>query len=625
MASAPQERRELPLEDRILSWAVRELRLSELPPQEVLAQLVRPPRAAALFTALVERVRAGEHVSSARAASALRPRAGDDEARADEDLACARRAGREADALEEEVRGMQTRLAGLHAGKRRRARERRERGRFGKEVAGAMQGAYAEALRGLRGEMETAVGAVEGLKGDGGEGEGGVGGGEEGAAAEDVRDALGAVGEAALAEAGKGEGEDATERAVFLVEKLAARCDTVATVKALAAEAESETKFSECDVARAVSGVSLGRDHGKVGSEAEENGGVVEDGRSVFKELQMHQMEVFLEAEDAISAVREAEAVLYAAESSTSVSEASLYLARLAGETAALAEADRIERELRMSRTPAAAARDVEVERTRTISARANLAEASLTAQDRVLTRLVLERTRLLQAISVLQQSLHAILSQSVPRMCSSVSDGTILCDTEARKHVKRVAGLSLARDGLVKVGDVWRPASSFDVLREGDEEAVAASATGVHLDAAISYLLELNSKIDTSTALRDVLSAEAKQGALSARTLASRASIICETIERERARQDEDGGKRLSEAISLMEDCSRRLVPAAREEVRTWWTQPVRKAAPWATARGRNLTEWEIQVAERSSPAKSGTSSAQTEIASVHSTGAST
>jgi hypothetical protein len=602
---------ELPLADKLSAWAEEELRLPSPPSPAVLSELTKPPRAAALFNALVARARAPKHVAAARAAAALLPLAcdgvegGEDAGilRDEEEL---RHAQQEAVALEDEVAALRARVSsGTRAAGKRRMSAKADEGR---QAVRAIQAALAEALREEHRAIERARDAIASVQ----QAEATFGGGMDGAGA-----ATGAV-RAALADlettaqSRRGQDEAAAALAQSL-EAAAGECDIVHVLDALVIAAEEDLGRMELDergrtaaaeeksAQRCSLAAPRGRAAGAAGEHADS--GV----ESVLEELRLHQMDMFMEAEDAASTALEAEHEVAEAMRRTQSAGDEMFLAELAGEHAAIAEIDRLERELRMCRSREAAARDAEVERASALSARADAARATAAAHDELLARVARERRRLLQTFAKLESSLGDHLLRRLPETCAAAVAAAVSRQAAAQERVARAASLSFERDARVLVEGAWQPIDDLAVLAEEAGGAAAcataaAGADGITDDSAVRVLEELEQSVAVGTMHRDALLRELERDTLTANALESRAVLVGDALEREREAQDDELCPRLEAALDAMRDCNTRLVPAARNELRVWATQPVRDVAPWHRVKGRTLREWELQAVQLSS-----------------------
>lgn len=543
------------------AWASRELGLIPPPPAAVLLPLVSPPRAAALFRALVERARNPQSVVDARVREALRPKGGDD-------------AG-EVEAEEEKVRVLEEEVAALRA----RVMSKRRRRRKGPGEGAVMRAACAAVLKREAATVEGVLEEVDGIVLEE------VREGEEGVACA-VEGALQGV--RRVREDG-GDPEEA-ERAVGEVVGAFRERDVV---DALLRAAVKERRRVEAKVASQTE-----CDEGEGGSDG--------DDEVVLEEIRLRHMQAFMETEETIADARQLEGDASAAlrtDGSPPLSERIL-LARLAGEHAALAELDRLERDFRTCRSTKAVARDAEVQRVRSLRARVQAASDTVTAQNSALQRLVGECQRLVLVSTASKNALCDTLQDHIPFVCDELQCAAKARVSHSIERVRTVKGLDVERDAEVRVDGAWVPASKLGFLSGEDMqstqigELIVGNVCGV--DFAIADAGEIEQSAAQINVLNLALAAELERDLLTIRALETRAGLIGDEFLRERRAQEEVLCPELESATSKMKDCTDRLVPAAEKSIEVWWSQPVREAAPWHTVKGRTLKEWELQAVER-------------------------
>lgn len=556
------------LASSLSAWASRELGLIPPPPAAALIPLVSPPRAAALFRALVDRARNPQTVVDARVREALRPKGGDD-------------AG-EVEAGEEEVRVLEDEVAALRA--RVMSKRRRRRKESGEGVV--MRAACAAVLEREAAAVEAVLEEVDGIVLEE------VRKGEEGVACA-VEGALRGVrrvredgGDAEEAERGVGEVVEAfRERDV---------------VDALLRAAVEERRRVEARVAGQ--------------TECDESGGGSDGGdEAVLEEIRLRHMRAFMETEETITDARQLEGDASAAlrtDGSTPLSER-LLLARLAGEHAALAELDRMEREFRTCRSTEAVARDAEVQRVRSLRARVQAASATVTTQNSALQRLMGECQRLVLVSTASKNALCDTLQEQIPVVCDELQRAAKARVSHSIERVRTVKGLDVERDAELCVGGAWVPASKLGFLSGEDMRGTQSGESIVGNLGGVDFAIADAGEIEQSAAhvdlLNRALAAELERDLLTIRALETRAGLIGDEFLRERRAQEEVLCPELESATAKMKDCADRLVPAAEKSIDVWWSQPVRDAAPWHTVKGRTLKEWELEAVERLSSGRNG------------------
>lgn len=595
------------------SWASSELRITPAPSPATLSSLVAPPRAAALFGALVARARSPQHVCDARVAAALRPHASGVLARAAEHASPPSVTGAsvasmqgEAAALEKEVLELRAEIARKVRRKGERKKRRREMGNGRAELTvlkAACEHLVSEEGVGMArvleilGEMAGRVSLSTGIEEGGGEGVGHA-----------VAVALQGVDRVS------GEVDSCVaETAERNVQDVASAFDATAVLEYLRRTAGEEQSRVErrCgeeggDMKRqSAAGVA------EMGGKGEEDA-VVEDDCVVLEEIRLRHMHAFIESEGAIADASQLEDEVAATLGRLlpSSTDDRIKFARLAGEHAALAELDRIDREYRMCRSAEAVARDAEVQRARSLRARADAASGTLATQAEALQGLVRECRRLISFSNASSVALCETMQRTVPSVCSELQNIAKTRLSHSINRVRTAKSVDASRDAELCIAGAWFPAANVSFLSEevpvkGNDSVVVEDLDNA--DFAVADAEEMEQSAAHRDVLNQVLAGELERDLLTVRALGTRAGLIGDEFLRERSAQEQLLCPALEGATAKMKDCAERLVPAAESSIDTWWTQPVRSAAPWYTVKGRTLKEWELQVVERLTSRRNG------------------
>jgi hypothetical protein len=559
----------------VSEWAALELRLRTLPPPAVLRELLRPPRARALWTHLAARARAPAHAAAVIHAARLAPRGEDEDRDRREEMLRdeIQRAEEEAESLEEELNELRTQLQ-WRPDKLNVYRERE-----GAAAVGAMHDAFAAVLRGETVRVNDAAECVAKL---------GAACAESDADVTMHKEVESVLRKMDIAARSKGSERDAAVYTVLTaIESLVATYSLPGVANATASLAASAVDQSMSIQSSLKNRQSVDRQP--------------PDRNSLIAELRELQMETFLRTEEVVTEKLRAEALLkytlseprFSPETDTTVAEAKL-LAKLTGERAAIAAVDHALVTMRRRAVQDDEICHVQIEADRDLARTIAQNSTILASHDNMLSRLAAESKAMLAnaVTSTLERVTEAMVSR-LPQSCSAAVAVADARQHVAKHHMATIASLDPYRDAKIRIGESWRPrrnllATSLDAF---DSDVVVSN---IGADDALFAHAELINEKHVKALLLDTLRRDIERNVAIIGAIDTRAGRIADTIDNDRVAQGAEYGPLLNESVRIVNDCLDRLIPGTEHELHVWLTQPARTTAPWHKVKGRTLTEWE-------------------------------